>query len=199
MQKKILIQISLLLLVLLIILITFNKYFNNAQKNSTINKQNDEKKISDKNRNNLIKNIYYVSNDSADNIYEIMSEIGEINTDNPSIIMMTDVIAKITFSNSEPVNITSKYAEYNNENYETTFTENVLVRYVDHEIKAEKMRLSMEENLATMSKDIFYNNSDVELVADKVEIDLLTKDSKIFMDNKYKKVEITGKTKNGNY
>ena len=88
-----------------------------------------------------------------------MSETGEINTDNPSIIMMTDVIAKITFSNSEPVNITSKYAEYNNENYETTFTENVLVRYVDHEIKAERMRLSMEENLATMSKDIFYNNS----------------------------------------
>ena len=199
MQKKILIQISLLLLVLLIILITFNKYFNNAQKYSTINKQNDEKKISDKNRNNLIKNIYYVSSDSADNIYEIMSEIGEINTDNPSIIMMTDVIAKITFSNSEPVNITSKYAEYNNENYETTFTENVLVTYVDHKIKAERMRLSMEENLATMSKDIFYNNSDVELVADKVEIDLLTKDSKIFMDNKYKKVEITGKTKNGNY
>lgn len=199
MQKKILIQISLLLLVLLIILITFNKYFNNAQKYSTINKQNDEKKISDKNRNNLIKNIYYVSNDSADNIYEIMSETGEINTENPSIIKMTDVIAKITFSNSEPVNITSKYAEYNNENYETTFTENVLVRYVDHEIKAERMRLSMEENLATMSKDIFYNNSDVELVADRVEIDLLTKDSKIFMDNKYKKVEITGKAKNGNY
>ena len=199
MQKKILIQISLLLLVLLIILITFNKYFNNAQKNSTINKQNDEKKISDKNRNNLIKNIYYVSNDSADNIYEIMSETGEINTENSSIIKMTDVIAKITFSNSEPVNITSKYAEYNNENYETTFTENVLVTYVDHKIKAERMRLSMEENLATMSKDIFYNNSDVELVADKVEIDLLTKDSKIFMDNKYKKVEITGKTKNGNY
>ena len=199
MQKKILIQISLLLLVLLIILITFNKYFNNAQKYSTINKQNDEKKISDKNRNNLIKNIYYVSNDSADNIYEIMSETGEINTENSSIIKMTDVIAKITFSNSEPVNITSKYAEYNNENYETTFTENVLVTYVDHKIKAERMRLSMEENLATMSKDIFYNNSDVELVADKVEIDLLTKDSKIFMDNKYKKVEITGKTKNGNY
>ena len=156
MQKKILIQISLLLLVLLIILITFNKYFNNTQKYSTINKQNDEKKISNKNRNNLIKNIYYVSSDSADNIYEIMSETGEINTDNPSIIMMTDVMAKITFSNSEPVNITSKYAEYNNENYETTFTENVLVRYVDHEIKAERMRLSMEENLATMSKDIFY-------------------------------------------
>ena len=199
MQKKILIQISLLLLVLLIVLITFNKYFNIAQKYNTINKQNDEKKISDKNRKNLIKNIYYVSNDSADNIYEIMSETGEINTENPSIIKMTDVIAKITFSNSEPVNITSKYAEYNNENYETTFTENVLVRYVDHEIKAERMRLSMEENLATMSKDIFYNNSDVELVADRVEIDLLTKDSKIFMDNKYKKVEITGKAKNGNY
>ena len=73
------------------------------------------------------------------------------------------------------------------------------MKFIDHEIKAESMELSMEKNLATMSKDIFYNNSDIELIADKVEIDLLTKNSKIFMDNKYKKVEITGKAKNGNY
>lgn len=146
-----------------------------------------------------MKEIYYVSSDSADNVYEIMSKTGEIDTKNQSIIMMTDVIAKITFSNSEPVNITSKYAKYNNENYETTFTKDVLVKFIDHEIKAESMELSMEKNLATMSKDIFYNNSDIELIADKVEIDLLTKNSKIFMDNKYKKVEITGKAKNGNY
>jgi lipopolysaccharide export system protein LptA len=199
MQKKILIQISLLLLVFLIIFITFNKYFNNSPKFSSINQQNDGQKINNKNQNNLMKEIYYVSSDSANNVYEIMSEIGEIDTKNQSIIMMTDVTAKITFSNSEPVNITSKYAKYNNENYETTFTKDVLVKFIDHEIKAESMELSMEKNLATMSKDIFYNNSDIELIADKVEIDLLTKNSKIFMDNKYKKVEITGKAKNGNY
>ena len=112
---------------------------------------------------------------------------------------MTDVIATLTFTNSEPIKITSKYAKYNNENYETTFRENILVRYVDHRIKAERMRLSMEENLATISQDIIYDNSDIQLVADKVEIDLITKDSKIFMENDYKKVEITGKNKNGNY
>ena len=198
MQKKIIIQIGLFLFTVFIIFITFKIYFNN---NVISNKlKNNETIISkNENANNLIKDIYYISSDKAGNVYEIMSKTGEIDSKNPSIIYMTNVTAKFMFADKTPLNITSKYAEYNNENYETTFTENVLVRYVDHEIKAERMRLSMEENLATMSKDVFYNNSDVELVADKVEIDLLTKDSKIFMDNKYKKVEITGKAKNGNY
>ena len=128
-----------------------------------------------------------------------MSDLGEIDINNPSIILMTDVTAKITFVNSEPIIITSKYAKYNNENYETIFNENILVNYENHNIRAEGMTLSMEENLAILNKDIFYNNSDIELIADRVEIDLMTKESKIFMDNSHKKVQITGKDKNGNY
>ncbi|MDB2514994.1 LPS export ABC transporter periplasmic protein LptC [Candidatus Pelagibacter bacterium] len=200
MQKKIFLQISLFFLVLLIIFVTFNKYFRTTEENqSSNNSLNDNKKISDEKKSNVIKNIYYISTDNGDNVYEIMSDIGEIDLENPSIIFMKDVTAKITFANSEPVHITSKYAKYNNENYETTFSKNILVKYVDHKIRAEEMRLSMEENLATLSENIFYNYSDIELIADKVEIDLLTKDSKIFMDNNYKKVEITKKNKNGDY
>ena len=199
MQKKIFLQIGLFFLVILILLITFKKYFNNSEKYpSSITQDNSEQKIIDQNVNNTIKNIYYVSNDNADNIYEIMSNTGEIDTQNPSIIFMTDVVAKITFAESEPINITSKYAEYNNENYETIFTEDVLVKYINHVISAEKMGLSMEKNLATLSKNIIYNNSDIKLKADEVEIDLITKDSKIFMDNEYKKVQISGKNINGN-
>ena len=200
MQKKIFLQIGLFFLALIIILITFNKYFDKSEKKLSTDSQNTSKqKINNKNTNNIIKNIYYISNDNADNVYEIMSDLGEIDINNPSIILMTDVTAKITFVNSEPIIITSKYAKYNNENYETIFNENILVNYENHNIRAEGMTLSMEENLAILNKDIFYNNSDIELIADRVEIDLMTKESKIFMDNSHKKVQITGKDKNGNY
>jgi len=200
MQKKIFLQIGLFFLALIITLITFNKYFDKSEKKLSTDSQNTSKqKINNKNTNNIIKNIYYISNDNADNVYEIMSDLGEIDINNPSIILMTDVTAKITFVNSEPIIITSKYAKYNNENYETIFNENILVNYENHNIRAEGMTLSMEENLAILNKDIFYNNSDIELIADRVEIDLMTKESKIFMDNSHKKVQITGKDKNGNY
>tara|TARA_B110000259_G_scaffold186392_1_gene237493 strand:+ start:124 stop:726 length:603 start_codon:yes stop_codon:yes gene_type:complete len=200
MQKKIFLQIGLFFVALIITLITFNKYFDKSVKKLSTDSQNTSKqKINNENTNNIIKNIYYISNDNADNVYEIMSDLGEIDINNPSIILMTDVTAKISFVNSEPIIITSKYAKYNNENYETIFNENISVNYENHNIRAEGMTLSMEENLAILNKDIFYNNSDIELIADRVEIDLMTKESKIFMDNSHKKVQITGKDKNGNY
>ena len=121
-----------------------------------------------------------------------MSKTGNIDLEDPSIILMKDVTAKVTFVNSAPIDITSKFAKYNNDTYETNFFKNVLVKHLDHNIKAEDMSVSMKNSLATLSKNVFYNNPSVKIIADKVEIDLLTKDTKIFMDNGYKKVQIIG-------
>jgi hypothetical protein len=199
MQKKIIIQIALLLLAILIILVTFNIYFSSDINQISNDDKNDKKTLSkNKDSNNLIKDIYYVSKDKAGNVYEIMSKIGEIDSKNPSIIHMTDVTAKLLFTDFTPVNITSKYAKYNNETYDTNFYKDILVQYLDHNVRAENMNLSTKKNLVTLDENIFYDNSNLELLADKVEIDLLTKNSKIFMDDKYKKVEIIGTKKNGN-
>ena len=198
MQKKIIIQIGLFLFTVFIIFITFKIYFNN---NVISNKLKNNETITSKNEdaNNLIKDIYYISSDKAGNVYEIMSKTGEIDSKNPSIIYMTNVTAKFMFADKTPLNITSKYAKYDNESYDTNFYENVLIKYLDHNVKAEKMDLSTKKNLITLNKNIYYNDSDIELLADSVEIDLITKNSKIFMDNNHKKVEIIGIEKNGNY
>ena len=45
-------------------------------------------------------------------------------------------------------------------------------------------------NLATLTNNITYKNLNTTLQADKIEIDLITKNSKIFMKNKNKKVKI---------
>ena len=146
----------------------------------------------------MIKDIYYVSSDSNGNIYEIMSKEGEIDIQDASIISMTDVVAKLLFTDSDPINITSKYAKYNNETYETSFFENVRVKYLEHNIKTENMHLSTQKNLISLNKNIIYDYFNTRLLADRVEIDLLTKDSRIFMNNDIKKVEIIGQSDNGN-
>ena len=196
MQKKIFLQLALFFFTILIILIFFNVYFNNdsaSKKSSKIPQENNTDIQEKKDTNNLIKDIYYVSSDSSGNIYEIMSKEGEISTQDASIISMTDVIAKLLFTDSDPINITSKYAKYNNETYETSFFENVRVKYLEHDIKTDNMHLSTQKNLITLNENIIYNNSNTKLLADKVEIDLLTKDSRIFMNNNIKKVEVIGK------
>ena len=205
MKTKIFLQLIIFFFTLLILLTTFNIYFNNDDgdnKNVSILQKKDsdilENVASNNNKDNLIKDIYYISKDNSGNTYQISSKEGKIDTQDPSIIYMTDVTAKLLFIDTAPINISSGYAKYNNETYETDFYENVDISYPKHNIKTNNMNLSTEKNLATLNGDIFYKSLDMELLADKVEIDLITKVSRIFMDNKYKKIKIIGQNQNGN-
>ena len=203
MKKKIFLQLILFFLILLIILTTFNIYFNNDDdKNLSILPKKELSTLEDVSSNNdednLIKDILYLSKDNSGNTYQISSEEGKIDSQDPSIIYMTIVTAKLMFIDTDSIDITSDYAMYNNETYETEFYENVNIRYPKHYIKTENMNLSTEKNLATLTGDVFYKGLDMELLADKVEIDLITKDSRIFMNNKYKKIKIIRQNQNGN-
>ena len=100
---------------------------------------------------------------------------------------------KITMLNEEPFFITSKYATYNNINYETTFFNKVKINYLDNIINSEKFSISITNNFAKVSENVIYQNKEVKLEADTIEIDLITKNSKIFMTEKNKKIKIIKK------
>ena len=194
MNKKIFIQLFLLLIIFVISLIFFKTYFLNEEKNSILNKKItnlnvNQKSIVDK-KSNLLHNIKYVSKDKFGNGYVITSDLGELNDDRPELILMTNVTATINLNNSTPIIISSNKAIYNNINYDTNFYEGVLVTYEDHNINSDNLNLEFEKSLATISDNIIYKNLNTKLQADKVEIDLITKSSRIFMNNKLDKVNI---------
>ena len=128
--------------------------------------------------------------DDKGNKYEIKSEFGEIGISNPDIIFMTNVKAKIDIFNSDPIIITSNFAKYNIKNYDTKFEKNVLVKHIDNKVNGENLDLSFQNNLMSMYDNIIYQSPDTKLIADKLEIDLITKDSKIVMNNKERKIKI---------
>ena len=139
---------------------------------------------------NLITDLRYFSIDDNGNEYEITSKFGEIGTEEPDIMLMTNVKAVINIYNSDPIIITSNFAKYNIKNYDTKFNENVLVKHVDNKLNGENLHLSFQNNLMLMYNNIIYQNSDTKLLADKIEIDLITKDSKIIMNDKKSKIKI---------
>ena len=98
--------------------------------------------------------------------------------------------ATIDLNNSTPIKISAAKAIYNSINYDTKFYENVLVTYDEHIIKSDNLDLDFEKSLATVSNNIIYKNLNTKLQADKVVIDLITKNSRIFMNNKLDKVNI---------
>ena len=191
MNIKILIQL-LLFIILASTVATYYYFYKNNKTNENVNKINNNNEISiNKNSSNLIKNISYVSTDNFGNKFIIESETGKINIDSPNMVYMTNVEAIINLINSDPIIIKSNYAKYNKINYETNFKEDILLTYQAHRITSQNLDLSFENNLATIYNKIVYDNNDVKLSADILEIDLITKNSKIFMDNEYKKIKIT--------
>ena len=190
MDKKTVVQLFLTSVIIVIFLVIFYKYFN--QEKSTKKIDNIEKETS-KNLNeksNLIKDIEYFSKDESGSIYNINAESGNINDDNPDIIFLKNVKAKISTLNSQDIFIQSDFAKYNSKNFDTNFYENIKVEYAEHEIDCEYLDLLFNKNQAILYDNIVYKNLETRLLADRLEIDLITKNSKLSMKNKKEKIKI---------
>ena len=204
MWKKISIQLILLSIVFFSFFYVYKFYFKTkdnikidqsdiVQNNSSDDINNNKSNFDIDNQNSLIKKLSYFSKDNLGNEYVIESKYSELNLDNVDIISMESVSAKIIMANSKPIYITSNFAKYNNENYETTFTDNVLIVYLDNKIRCEKFHISIKNNFANVTDNVIYENPNGILIADTIEIDLITKNSKIFMIDKSKKVMVLNK------
>ena len=65
-------------------------------------------------------------------------------------------------------------------------------------MKSEFLDLSFENNLVSIYDNVRYLSGISSLNADRAEIDILKKTTKVFMDDPNKKVQINNKSKNGN-
>ena len=124
------------------------------------------------------------------NQYEINAETGEIRNNNSEIIYMKNVKAKINFVNSETISIAANLATYNTKNYNTNFLKNINMNYMENKIECQKLDLLFDKNLALLYDNIIYTSLKTKFFADRLEIDLITKNSKISMNDKNKKIEI---------
>jgi len=190
MQKKLFLQIFLLLIILLISITFFRVYFGNNITDRPLDNNKIKLDNLPKQESNLIYNIQYLSKDKEGNSYIINSKFGKVDSDKQEIVYLKKVTATISLKNSELINIYADNAVYNNINYNTNFYENVSVVYSEHHITSDNLDLDFKKNLATIFNNISYKNLNTKLQADKIEINLITKNSKIFMFNKSKKVKI---------
>ncbi len=142
---------------------------------------------------NLIKEVEYSTKDKDGNEYLIKAEEGEIDFSNPNIIFLKKVYALIKLIDSEEVTIVSDFGKYNSENYDTIFSKNVIINYLDNKITGEYLDFSLDRNSMIISKNVNYSNLENILEADVVEINIKSKDTKIYMYEEKKKVKIENK------
>ncbi len=191
MNKKKILKISFIIFIIIFsILVTYFKYF---KKNEIVTNKNLE--ISEKNfvNSNIIKDIKYSSTDLQGNEYIILAEEGEIDLNNTDIIFLKNVNAIIKiFKNKETITISSNYGKYNTASYDTIFSKNVKIDYIKNKITSNYLDFSMANNLLIISKNVVYTNQENILKADVIKLNIITKDTKIFMHNSKDQVSIEG-------
>ncbi len=185
MLNKTFLQLFLFMVVFLISFFFLKIYFikkNITNTSKNVETINNEKNLNEK-KSNLIYNIEYVSELKDGDFYVISSEFAEIIHNKTELIKMKKVIATINLNSSMPIKIYADNAIYNDINNNTNFYGNVLMTYNMHIINSDNLDLMFEKNLVVLSNNIIYKNLNTKLEADKIEVNLITKSSKIFMNN----------------
>lgn len=194
MVRKKLAKIVLALIILTTLILMYSSIFKKEKIKKEVSKEEGVPYNS-----NIIENVNYSSKDAKGNEYIIDASQGEIDYSNSNVIYLTNVKAIIKLNNSKHINITSNYGRYNTNNFDTIFSKNVIVNYLENQITGEYLDFSMQRNSLIISRNVVYTNLENILIADVVEMNVETKDTKIFMFDNNKKVNIRSKDWYGNY
>ena len=106
--------------------------------------------------------------------------------------------AIISLKESDYILIKSKFAKYNTKNYDTLFNDSVSIDYGEHLLRSNFLDLSFKNSLVSIYDNVRYLSGISSLSADKAEIDILNKKTKIFMESPNNKVVINNKPEDGN-
>ncbi len=188
-MKKIL-QIFLLLILIVITLIFYNKYFSSQDAPQLKVSSNKENNDNINYKSNLIKNLSYNLDLQDKSKYVIFAEESELLYESDvELVKMINVTAKFIDKDNNELIINADKALFNSVSYNTNFNDNVIVKYKDDRIFSENLDLDFTENMVTIYNDVVYEGVQGLLKTDNVKINLITKNTEIFMNNLTKKVK----------
>ena len=143
-----------------------------------------------KNEVNLISNLKYKSFDAMGNEYLINSRSAELSSNNEELIKLIDVSAKIILKKKSPILIKSDYAIHDKNMFDTKFYGNVNVTHEDIKIFSENLDMMYNNNFVSLYNIKEIHDNDIQLKADKIDFDILTKNVSINMNKNSEKVKI---------
>ena len=193
MKKKIILGISLIIVIFSLIYFFYSKsgYKKNLLKKEKVDliKKKSVEVIEEKiESSNIIQDVSYSAKDTKGNEYFLKAGEGTIDQNQSNYIFLKSVKGVINLKDYELIEISSNFGKYNINNYDTIFSKNVVITYLDNKIKGDYLDFSLDKKLMIISKDVTIKNNKNSLNADVVEVNIETKDLKIFMYEEDKKV-----------
>ena len=187
MERGFFLRVTFIITILILLLIII---FNLNQNNKVSVEEKKEVIQEEVENSNYIKDVEYKSKDSSDNLYILKASEGIIDKSNSKIIYLTSIKAVIELNDYNSIDISSNFGKYNIDTFDTIFSKNVIIKYLDNIIIGEYLELSLNKNLMTISRNVVFKNNKSSLKADVIEVDIKTKDIKISMYEENKKINI---------
>ena len=191
--KKV-IQILIVLLIILISYLVLNIYFFDKKDISDLD-LNENLVIKEDNLNldNVMENLEYKSSDKSGNNYIIKAKKGKINLEKENLLILEDVYGEIKLVGKSTIYIYSNFAQYNRNNFDTRFYQNVLVNFEDKRFNCDNLDLFFKDNFGSMYNNIVFVDENTQINADQVNMNLLNGDINIKMFQEEKKIKILKK------
>ena len=191
--KKV-IQILIILLIILISYLVLNIYFFDKKDISDLD-LNENLVIKEDNLNldNVMENLEYKSSDKSGNNYIIKAKKGKINLEKENLLILEDVYGEIKLVGKSTIYIYSNLAQYNKNNFDTRFYQNVLVNFEDKKFNCDNLDLFFKDNIGSMYNNIVFVDENTQINADQVNMNLLNGDINIKMFQEEKKIKILKK------
>ena len=193
MSSKSLIQSGIFFVILVILLVIYLIFFNKNEELVKINDAEIDNKVDNK-----ILDLKYNAIDEDGNSYIIESNAGKVSEKEKNILILEKVRGVIKIKNSEDIIILSDFANYNKTTLDTYFYDNVRLTYDGHSIDSNELFMNYIDKNINIRNDVRYKGLNNKLYADIVEIDLVTKFSKIYMLDNQKKVKVELKQNGSN-
>ena len=172
----------------------FYNYYLKDDKKTSQKKKEIKNEILNENQNNLIKNLEYKVKFDDNTEYVITAELSELTDKNGvEVVKMQNVRAEFIDKGNLPLIIKSNYANYNNSNYNTEFSENVFIQYDNNTINSENLDLNFTKNVVTIYNNVVYEGLSGSAKTDNIKLDLVTKKINIFMNDNNNKIELISK------
>ena len=187
MERNFILRLSFIVAILILLLLII---FNLSQDNKRLVEKKKEGAQEEVENSNVIKDVRYKSKDSSGNEYILEASEGVIDQENTNIIYLTSIKAIIKLKAYNSIEIYSNFGKYNIDNFDTIFSKNVLIEYLDNTIMGDYLEFSLNKNLMTISRNVVFKNNKSSLKADVIEVDIKTKDIKISMYEENKKINI---------
>ena len=155
----------------------------NEKKNLEISEQKIESS-------NIMEDVSYSASDTKGNEYFLKASEGTIDQNDSNFIFLTSVKAVIKLKNYQLIEISSDFGKYNINNYDTIFSKNVIIKYLTNNITGDYLDFSLDKNLMIISRNVILETNKNLLQADVIEVNIETRDIKIFMYEENKKINI---------